>query len=94
MSLTNFLIFLTGAGGSVAASWILERIPAYHTLESEVKQYVFFFVCLLLSVGAYAIQTYVPPAVLLDLTPWFGIMSGVFSAVFIGTAFHKMDKKA
>ena len=54
----------------------------------------FFFVCLLLSTGAYAIQVYVPQEILVELAPWFSLIAASFAGVFIGTAFHKMDKKA
>ncbi len=92
MSLNEFLVWLTAGGASVAASWLLEKFSWFQNLEASVKQLVFFGACLVLSLGAFAVQTYVPEAVLAQLAPWFLIVSSTFAAVFIGTGFHKLAK--
>lgn len=94
MGLTDFLLWMGGsAGASLAASWILERIPAYvNIVVSETKRWIFFGVCVLLSGGSYAVITYVPSDVLQSIAPWFGLVASVFISVFTGTGFHKVDK--
>ena len=93
MTLAEFLVWLSvGGGGALASSWIWERIPWFQTLEATAKQLVFFASCVLLSVLAFVIQTYVPSTLLDQLAPYFAIIASSFSAVFIGTSFHKVSK--
>jgi hypothetical protein len=94
MSLSDFLTWVLGAGGaSLVASWILERIPKYTEIpSSEQKQWIYFGVCLVLSIGSFAIVTYVPKEVLDSIAPWFGLAASVFTSIFIGSGFHKIDK--
>lgn len=93
MGLVEFLVWLSvGGGGALASSWIWERIPWFQTLQATTKQLVFFASCVVLSIAAFLIQTYVPEAVLTQLAPYFMIISGAFSTVFIGTSFHKISK--
>lgn len=94
MTLNDFLLWLAGsAGASVAASWILERIPKYVNIAvAETKRWIFFVCCLVLSGGAYAIITYVPTDILNALAPWFGLLAATFVSVFTGSSFHKVDK--
>jgi len=94
MALNDFFaLLLTAGGASAVASWILERIKAYSNIsDPEVKRWIFFGVCTVLSVGSYCVITFVPPAVLLQIVPYFGIVATVFSSVFLGNSFHLRDK--
>ena len=93
MGLNEFLLWLGSASGaSGVASFILERIPAFHKLASEAKQWVYFFVCLVLSVGSYSIITYVPADILEQIAPFFALVAAVFASVFLGSVFHQYDK--
>src|SRR5574343_198863 len=92
MSINEFLVWLTGAGASVAASWLLEKFAWFQALKADSKQLVFFGVCLVLGLGSFAVQTYVPKEVLNQLAPWFLVVSTTFGAVFLGTSYHKASK--
>ena len=94
MALNDFLMWLAStAGASAVASWILERIPKYANLVSaEVKRWIFFATCLVMSVGSYCVLTYVPADVLQSIAPFFGLVAACFVGVFTGTGFHKVDK--
>jgi hypothetical protein len=94
MELNDFLALLLTAGGAAAvASWVLERIPAYASIAvAETKRWVFFGVCAILALGSYCVITFVPPATLQAITPYFAILASVFSSVFFGTSFHNADK--
>lgn len=93
MDLNEFLLWLaSSAGSSAVASFILERITKYQSLAADVKQWVFFGVCLVLSVTSYLVLTYVPVEVLEAVKPYFGLIASTFISVFLGTAFHKLDK--
>lgn len=93
MTLTDFLVWLSvGGGGALASSWIWERVPWFQALEATAKQLVFFVSCVLLSVLALVIQTYVPQELLNQLAPYFAIIASSFGTVFVGTSFHKSSK--
>ena len=94
MALNDFFaLLLTAGGASAVASWILERIKAYSNIsDPEVKRWIFFGVCTVLSVGSYCVITFVPESVLLQIAPYFGIVATVFLSVFLGNSFHAKDK--
>lgn len=92
MEINEFLVWLTGAGGVVVASWVLERVSWFQNLKPDNKQLAFYAVCLFFGMGAFAIQTYVSAATLEQLAPVFKILSTTFGAVFLGTQFHKNNK--
>lgn len=93
MTLTDFLVYLTGGGSVVALSFIMERIEWFKNLTSEAKQWVMFIGCSVISCGAFAIQQYVPKEILNQFAPYFGLLASIFVATFIAKAFHKVDKK-
>ena len=93
MTLNEFLVWLASSGGaSAVASWILERFPFYTALESAVKQWVYFFSCVVLTLASYLTLTYAPAAVLAQIAPYFYMVGILFVSVFLGTGFHKLDK--
>ncbi len=92
MNISQFLVWLGGAGCVIAASWILERFPKYQELGAVAKQWIFFAVAAVLGIGAYVVATYVPVNVLEAIAPYFTIIAAVFSYQFLGTAFHKVDR--
>jgi hypothetical protein len=94
MALNDFLMWLVGsAGASAVASWVLERIPAYAKIAvAETKRWIFFGACVILSIGAYVVVTYVPASFLESLAPFFGLVAATFISVFTGSGFHKIDK--
>ncbi len=98
MSLAQALQYLI-SGGSVAlaaafCSWLAENVPQYQALTAGAKQIVMVVVCLALSLGAWAIQTYVPPAVLAQLAAPFGIAAATIAALLVNQAWHQLVNKA
>jgi hypothetical protein len=81
-----------GGGFLLATSWILERFPKYTALASNIKEWIFFGVAVVLGSGSYAFSQYVPAAVILAIAPYFVIIASVFSYVFVGKLFHQVDK--
>lgn len=94
MNLSEVLIWLFSGGGSVmAASWLLERSAWFQNIQDKIKkENIFFLISSVLGVGAYALITYFPEA-LLFLEPYGIIVSGIFGSVYLGNAFHKEDKQ-
>jgi hypothetical protein len=94
MSLNDFLTLLVTAGGAAAvASWVLERMKWYKAIvDPENKRWVFFGVCVAMSVGAFCVIKFVPGETLLAIAPYFAIVASVFASVFLGTSFHNTDK--
>lgn len=91
MGITDFLSWLMGGGFLMAASWLLERFPKYVALSAKAKEWIFFGVATVLGIGSYAFSQYVPADVITSLSPYFIIVASVFSYVFIGKAFHRID---
>lgn len=92
MSLHDFLIWLASSSGAgVGASFILARIAWYVALPAEKKQWWFFGVCSVLSIGSYSVITYVPPEILSQIAPFFALLASAFAATFIGQAFNRLD---
>ena len=89
----GFLMWLMGIGGAVAASFVLERIPAFQNLSSEMKKFVAYGVAGLIGVGAYALVTFAPDLVVMA-EPYFAILAMIFTAIFGSNVFHKFDKSA
>ena len=91
MEFANFLMWLMGIGGAVAASFILERIPAFQGLSSEWKKFIAYAVAGALGVGAFALTTFAPEVVAM-IEPYFVVISMIFTAIFGSNVFHKYDK--
>ena len=93
MGVQEFLKWLWLSGGSIiAASWIFERIQWFKAKSADEKEWFFFGLASLFSVGAYAAITYIPVATLDAIQPYFLIVSGIFITVVIGKMFHVADK--
>jgi len=93
MTITDFLVWLAGGGSIVAISWLLEQWSWYQNQDPMKKKLIFCGLAILTSFVAYAIQTYVPAATLQILAPWFAMVASIFGTIFLGTVFHKADKK-
>lgn len=93
MELTDFLAWLMGGGALIAASWIFERVEWFQNLESKTKELALLITSSVFAIGAFAIQSFVPAEIILQAAPYFVILSGIFSYVFLGKAFHKVDKE-
>ena len=92
MELNEFFIWLGAGGGIIATSWILEQFTWFQAVSSKARKWIMFGVCVLISGGAFAIQSYVPIEVINAIAPWFKIIAGIFGALFISEGFHKVNK--
>jgi hypothetical protein len=93
MDLTSFLTWLVVSGGSISVvSWLFERMNWFQALASDVKDYTIFGASVVVGCGALAVVTYVPAEVLAAIAPYFLVVSGTFATVFMGKAFHRVDK--
>lgn len=92
--LSDFLVWLFAGGGSIAViSWIMERVKWFQTLTSEAREWLMFALSTVVGVGAYVVVNYVPAETLELVSPYFAIVASIFGVVFLGKAFHKVDKR-
>jgi hypothetical protein len=93
MELKEFLVWLaSGGGGIIAASWLLERWTWFQAKASEIKELILWGCATILSIGGYALASYLPEATIDAIAPYFFIVSSVFLTVVIGKLFHRVDK--
>lgn len=85
----EFLKWMVGGGAAIAASWLLERAVWYQAKTAEAKRWIFFGIVAVISVISHATFTYVPPAILLQIAPWFALVASAFVSTFLGTAMHR-----
>lgn len=95
MDLTSFLQWLVVSGGSISVvSFVFERLTWFQSLSSEAKDYTIFGAAAAVSCSAMAIVAYVPAETLAAIAPYFLAVSSIFATVFIGKAFHRVDKSS
>jgi uncharacterized membrane protein HdeD (DUF308 family) len=93
MGLNEFLAYLAGgSGAALVVSWIFEQWAWYSKQTPAFKQWFYFFGCAVISLGAYAVMTFVPAEVLTTLAPYFAIIAVAFGSAFSGSLFHKNTK--
>jgi len=73
-------------------SFLLERVPAFQLLSSDVKALVSLVLAVLLPIFSYALLNYVPEPLINALQPWYAAaITGVIG--FIGSqVWHKLFK--
>jgi len=90
---SQFLTWLVFGGGSVmASSWLLERWAWFQGQTSKVKEYATFVGAGVMSIGAMSVMTFAPDFVA-KAEPFFVVLAGVFSLVFLKNAFHRTSKQ-
>ena len=92
LNFLEFLKWMVSGGAAIAASWMLERAVWYQCKTAEAKRWIFFGIVAVISIISHATFTYVPPAVLLQLAPWFALVASAFVNTFVGTAMHRVSK--
>ena len=92
MSFAEFLVWLTSGGSIVAVSWLADKSAWFQSLSKEAKEYVIYGASVVLSLGAYAVNTYVPAEVMAQLAPIFAILATSFGSIFLGRIFHSLKK--
>lgn len=94
MNLNDFLVWMAfGGGGSIAASWLLERFNWFQALQPEQKKMVFFALTVTLTIGGLLAIQLIPAATIALLTPYFSIVVISFVSVFVGDKFHSISKE-
>ncbi len=98
MSLQQALQYLASGGavalGAAFVSWASENWPWFQQQSAGVKQLFMVGVCLALSLGAWAVQTYVPAATLAQLAAPFGIAAATVAALLVNQAWHQLVNRA
>jgi hypothetical protein len=92
MNFNDLLTWLVGGGAIIAVSWLFERWAWFQSLAAGSKQFLTYGASVVLAVGAWAVVTYVSPAVLAQLAPVFSILITTFVSIFLGQGFHAVDK--
>lgn len=96
MELENLVAFITwivySGGALIAASWLLDKIPAFENLKAGVKKTVNQIVSVVLALGCYAVLKYVPAEVFAAIDPWFKIVVGVLVAYAGQQVVHRLTK--
>jgi hypothetical protein len=93
MELNEVLVWLAGGGAVIVVSWLFERWAWFQALVSAKKEALFTLAVFLFAAGAYAVTTYVSPAFLEQISPWFKIFISAIGAGVLGKGFHWLDKK-
>ena len=94
ITITQFFAWLvTASGAAAAASFILERIPAFQAWVSPYKSYIILVVMLGIGLIAYAAMTYMPADMLAQLEPWFKIVALIVGAWVSSQVAHTVDPK-
>jgi len=93
MTFAEFLAWLINGGGAImAASWILERIPAFQNLSEGMKSFVAKALAAVLGLGALALITFAPDVIVL-VQPYFSIIAFIFVSIFGIEMFHRVVNK-
>ena len=92
MLLKDFLTFLGGVGVVAAVSWVWEYFGWGAAMDAKKKQMIFFAVCVVVALAAYATTVYVPQTVLDQIAPFFAVVATIFTYLFLGNNFHQVTK--
>jgi uncharacterized membrane-anchored protein len=92
-SVTELLSWVIYSGGAIlAASWILERIRGFQAQTPENKRLIAMAVSVAIAVAAYAVLTYVPAQILVQLDPWLTVTLGTIILYSGGQIYHQATK--
>lgn len=95
MTIYQFFTWLATAGGAAAVlSFILERIPKFQELTSDVKAWVNLGGTIVIALTGYAVITYVPQSVLDQMAPWFQIIAACVTGWLASQVAHRIDPAA
>lgn len=91
-SLSQFLTWVIGGGAVIIVSWAFERLDWFQSLTPKMREFLMFLVPSILAIGAFAVQQFVPAELIVQASPYFMILVGIFGYVFLGKGFHLVDK--
>jgi hypothetical protein len=88
----DILKWIVYAGGfAVIVSWVCERWPLYQTWSSTARSAFQYGAAAILSLGGYALLTYVPPSVWAFIDPWVKVLLGMSAVWGAGQVAHTVD---
>jgi len=94
MSINEFLSWVVySGGGAILVSKLLELIPAFQTLASQLKWWINLVGVLVVVGGFYAVLTYVPVDLLATIDPWFKLLSAIVISYTGGQIAFKATKQ-
>jgi len=92
-TLVEFLTQIaTGGFAGVIIAFLLEKIPAFQNLESEIKRWVVLALFLVLPAGSVALLQFVPADVWLVLEPYWRALAIGFLGWASSQIAHAFDK--
>ena len=89
---TMLIWIVNGTGALLIASWLLDKIPAFGTLQPNVKSAINLGVALVLALGSYAALTYIPPSYIDLAAPWFTVIMTVVLMYSGQQVYHAVTK--
>ena len=92
MSLSEFLVYLSGVGVITVISFLFEDWAWFQSLVGKTKQIVFFVACVVVAIGAQLTVVYVPADILASIAPYFATVAAIFTYVFLGSEIHDKTK--
>jgi hypothetical protein len=92
-TLIQLMSWIVYSGGSILImSWVADRIQAFANATRDAKQNIIIAGSVILALGFYAILSYVPATVLVQLEPWFRIVFGIVITYSGGQVVHILTK--
>lgn len=90
----EFLTWVVYAGGAfLAASWILDQIPAVAKWTSGARLWANRILTVGLALGAYAALQYLPAEFIQAIDPWLKVASGTWILYSGQQIVHKISKQ-
>jgi hypothetical protein len=90
--MVDILKWVVYAGGfAIIVSWVCERWPAFNNLSSQAKSAIQFGASVVLALGGYALLTYVPADVWVQLDPIIKVILGVAGVYGLNQLGHTAD---
>ena len=94
MSITDFLVWLSGGLGSTFIfSYIAERWAWFQAQKVNTKKFISTIGASILAILSYVTFTYVPSEVWVSLSPYWQIILGVIAINYGNQMFHQYDKE-
>jgi hypothetical protein len=93
MTSNDIFTWLLASGGLVfCLSWLVDRWPWFLAQGPEVKHLVFVALGVVIGLGIYAAQLYVPASFWLVADPWILKASGLIVILGSAKAYHQLTK--
>jgi uncharacterized membrane-anchored protein len=95
MNTSDLFSWLLNSGGlTVVLSWLAERWPWYQKQTADLKKILFILGVVILGLGVYAAQVYIPATVWAQIDPWFNRAAGLAVLGAGAMGLHALTKPA